>query len=579
MQHIIEQHIIELAVLVLLVFLQLRYYRQASKIFNVFQNIFRNASYAAAQKKEVAWVDTKTSRLVSVGALGKNCAEGTLVIYRSSREKAEVFDKIMSDVNSYILNCKNSSPDFHLMKDIVERQCDRYEEEAEAIIPFPLYCGLAGTIFGIIFGLGGIGLSEGGFSGFVNNPGASIGALLSGIAFAMIVSFLGLLFTTLLSIKHKNVKAEVDTQKNKFYNWLQYSVMPNMAGDLPSAVNQLREYLGSFNYQLDHNVKKMSGVFGDATKAFEQQKDILNAIQQMDVAKMAHYNMKVLERFEESINHVDQFNKVFDTLKSAAEHIDDHQKNIRSIADASSQINENIVRFIEEVDKHIAEATNSVNGVMQKQQEAIIRALENNDDQMSKTFQERHRKLVEAFTDYQAMAKEFKELPGIKKSLDALAKQMVEQNKALLALVSNVKAGRNEGAKTVIAGEGQGAARGPVWQKYVTWGLLALVAVAVVFVGITNVFMINKMNEPSRMLPVDTTMVAPADSISGDTTMAVPADSFSKGTSLSADKAKMETPSQSSGANEVSSKAKGEEKPSTAKTRHSSRKPHLKGKR
>jgi len=32
--------------------------------------------------------------------------------------------------------------------------------------------------------------------------------------------------------------------------------------------------------------------------------------------------MKVLERFEESINHVDQFNKVFDTLKSAAEHID-----------------------------------------------------------------------------------------------------------------------------------------------------------------------------------------------------------------------------------------------------------------
>ena len=44
------QHIIELAVLALLVFLQLRYYRQASKIFDVFQNIFRNASYAAAQK-------------------------------------------------------------------------------------------------------------------------------------------------------------------------------------------------------------------------------------------------------------------------------------------------------------------------------------------------------------------------------------------------------------------------------------------------------------------------------------------------------------------------------------------------
>lgn len=573
------QHIIELAVLALLVFLQLRYYRQAYKIFDVFKGIFENATYAVAQKRDNVWVDNDTKKMIFLNDIQEDCDEGTLVLYKASDENSEVFEEITSDVNSYIMNCKNSSPDFHLMKDIVERKCDRYEEEAEAIIPFPLYCGLAGTIFGIIFGLGGIGLSEGGFSGFVNNPGASIGALLSGIAFAMIVSFLGLLFTTLLSIKHKNVKAEVDTQKNKFYNWLQYSVMPSMAGDLPAAVNQLREYLGSFNHQLDHNVKKMSGVFGDATKAFEQQKDILNAIQQMDVAKMAHYNMKVLERFEESINHVDQFNKVFDTLKSAAEHIDDHQKNIRSIADASSQINENIVRFIEDVDNHIIAATKSVNDVMTEQRDTIIRALENNDVQMSKTFQERHRKLVEAFTDYQAMAKEFKELPGIKKSLDALAKQMGEQNKALLALVSNAKAGRNEGAKTVIYSEGQGAARGPVWQKYVTWGLLALVAVAVVFVGITNVFMINKMNEPSRMLPVDTTMVAPADSVSADSTMAVPADSFSKGTSPSADKAKMETHSQSSGANEVSSKAKGEEKPSTAKTRLSSRKPHLKGKR
>lgn len=560
------QHIIELAVLALLVFLQLRYYRQAYKIFDVFKGIFENATYAVAQKRDNVWVDNDTKKMIFLNDIQEDCDEGTLVLYRASDENSEVFEEITSDVNSYIMNCKNSSPDFHLMKDIVERKCDRYEEEAEAIIPFPLYCGLAGTIFGIIFGLGGIGLSEGGFSGFVNNPGASIGALLSGIAFAMIVSFLGLLFTTLLSIKHKNVKAEVDTQKNKFYNWLQYSVMPSMAGDLPAAVNQLREYLGSFNHQLDHNVKKMSSVFGNATQAFEQQKDILQAIQELDVAKMARYNMKVLERFEESINHVDQFNKIFDTLKSAAEHIEDHQKIIQSNAAASAKINDNFVKFTEEVDKHIAEATNSVNGVMQKQQEAIIRALENNDDQMSKTFQERHRKLVEAFTDYQAMAKEFKELPGIKKSLDALAKQMGEQNKALLALVSNVKAGRNEGAKTVISSEGQGAARGPVWQKYVTWGLLALVAVAVVFVGITNVFMINKMNEPSRMLPVDTTMVAPADSVS-------------KGTSPSADKAKMETPSQSSGANEVSSKAKGEEKPSTAKTRHSSRKPHLKGKR
>ena len=148
------QHIIELAVLALLVFLQLLYYRQAYKIFDVFKGIFENATYAVAQKRDNVWVDNDTKKMIFLNDIQEDCDEGTLVLYRASDENSEVFEEITSDVNSYIMNCKNSSPDFHLMKDIVERKCDRYEEEAEAIIPFPLYCGLAGTIFGIIFGLG-----------------------------------------------------------------------------------------------------------------------------------------------------------------------------------------------------------------------------------------------------------------------------------------------------------------------------------------------------------------------------------------------------------------------------------------
>ena len=103
---------------------------------------------------------------------------------------------------------------------------------------------------------------------------------------------------------------------------------------------------------------------------------------------MALYNMKVLERFEESINHVDQFNKVFDTLKSAAEHIEDHQKIIQRNAAASAKINDNFVKFTEEVDKHIDKATNLVYGVMTEQRNTIIRELEDNGKLMSKTFEE-----------------------------------------------------------------------------------------------------------------------------------------------------------------------------------------------
>lgn len=105
---------------------------------------------------------------------------------------------IVGSINDYLKNNKTVS-DFHLMKDIVDRNCDAQEEEISTQIPIPLYMGLVGTMAGILVGIlylwlsGGIGdlLSAGGGSG-----ADGVEALLGGVALAMISSILGIILTT-----------------------------------------------------------------------------------------------------------------------------------------------------------------------------------------------------------------------------------------------------------------------------------------------------------------------------------------------------------------------------------------------
>ena len=100
------QHIVEIAVLVILVILQLRYYRQAYKIFDVFKRIFYNAGYSVAQKRGNIWVDPVRKKNVFLGDLGDNCDEGTLVLYKTSDENSE-FDFLILCLTKCLIDSLN----------------------------------------------------------------------------------------------------------------------------------------------------------------------------------------------------------------------------------------------------------------------------------------------------------------------------------------------------------------------------------------------------------------------------------------------------------------------------------------
>ena len=148
-----------------------------------------------------------------------------------THHKNDILEVILSSLNNYLDNNKSAVSDFHLMKDIVDRNCDAKEEEIQTQIPVPLYLGLIGTMSGILIGVGFL-VFGGGLNELLNsNTGsgtAGIEALLGGVALAMISSIIGILLTTVGSYINRNAKANVEKNKNTFLSWIQAELLPNI---------------------------------------------------------------------------------------------------------------------------------------------------------------------------------------------------------------------------------------------------------------------------------------------------------------------------------------------------------------
>lgn len=134
---------------------------------------------------------------------------------------SSTFQQIIDNLNAYLLKNGNQIADYHLMKDIVDRNCDTKGEEINTQIPFPLYLGLMGTMLGILVGVGflvfGGGLTELLDTGTAtidststSSTGNGIYQLLSGVALAMISSVCGIIFTTYASYRSKNAKRQLE---------------------------------------------------------------------------------------------------------------------------------------------------------------------------------------------------------------------------------------------------------------------------------------------------------------------------------------------------------------------------------
>ena len=59
----------------------------------------------------------------------------------------------MHDINGYLNENKNTSADYQIIKEIVERDSQKIEEDVDTMLSPPLYLGLMATILGAAIGV------------------------------------------------------------------------------------------------------------------------------------------------------------------------------------------------------------------------------------------------------------------------------------------------------------------------------------------------------------------------------------------------------------------------------------------
>ena len=245
-----------------------------------------------------------------------------------------VTGKIVYSLNTYLIKNRGAASDFHLIKDVVERNAGSVEDDINQSVSQPLYMGLLGTFFGIVWGLVGIL-----FADFFNNSSSTtdaeggldhaIQSLLIGVMIAMIASFFGLAFTIWNSRFFREAKRSLEDKKNDFYTFIQTELLPLLNQNINSTLYSLQNNLHRFNEEFKGNISRLSAVMNKNYDALKAQDSILNNLQNMDINALSKANVEVLRQLQLSTTNFAQFNqyltgvnKLIDNTKSYTEKID-----------------------------------------------------------------------------------------------------------------------------------------------------------------------------------------------------------------------------------------------------------------
>lgn len=212
----------------------------------------------------------------------------------------EHFLAIQTSLNRYIGRNRNRTIDFHILRDIVDRNCDAAEDEIQTQIPVPLYYGLMATMGGIIVGVGALALRS--LLGDADEFGwhQLIGLFMS-VGIAMIASAVGIVLTTLSAGMLRTSKRQMERDKQLFISWMQSELLPEFRSDVVDAINNMAE--------------RITLVFGDSfersTQAFQMSlramESSVETLAETDVAATAREVAGLNGKLKESVKNFDRF--------------------------------------------------------------------------------------------------------------------------------------------------------------------------------------------------------------------------------------------------------------------------------
>jgi hypothetical protein len=457
-------YIIIITIIAVIVALQIKSFVSTSKKLETFKTIFANTNGAY----------NIFLRKVSVAG-----------------ELNPVLKEIVESINNYLSNNKGGN-DFHLMKNIVDRNCDAKEEEISAQIPVPLYLGLTGTMIGILTGIAYLV-----FSGSLNDlltgkSGTSaegMQTLLVGVALAMTSSILGIWLTTMASSKVKKCKVEFERNKNIFLSWIQARLLPTLSDNVSVTLERMSQNLAEFNNTFASNILQLNQTFDTVSKLLEE-------IDNLKITDITTANIKVYNSLKNCTAEIGQFtvymqnvNSYLTNVQALNRKLDEYERRTQviekagqfydknekwlseSIDSANLEVADALKRFKETMIGSLNKLQDSMNGqildfneIMKRQQQMLLKQSQETSELVLSSLRQVIAEQISGFntviTDQQKMLQEksaeisgivteLKNLTAVKTSMQNIEKATVEQNEKIDRLAQSIeklaqaKAGKN----------------------------------------------------------------------------------------------------------------------------------------
>lgn len=410
---------------------------------------------------------------------------------------------IVSSINKYLDNNQNSVSDFHLIKDIIDRNCDADEEEIQTQVPMPMYFGLMGTMAGILIGVAILVISGGVNNLVTGGDGAIAGvsgidSLLGGVALAMITSILGIILTTAGSTYTKNAKVKVESSKNVFLSWMQATLLPELSSDTASAMKKLTDNLNNFNTTFSTNNKDLRNTLEVVRQASKSQAELIQKIDKLKINQIATANIDVYEALSGCSNEIGRFgqyvnniNNYIRTVNALAQKLDNADERVRMIEEMAvffrderanldsmrglishtiARTDEKLCEAAEDLTKSTTEQFTALKNHFIKQTEILREVLDAEQRVLTEYLKEQNMQfksmLEEKSQELTRVIEEIKSFSLAKQSLENVERLITEQNsrvseliKAIMVLANKKIEGGDFTGGVIVGDE-------PKWKKY-----------------------------------------------------------------------------------------------------------------
>ncbi len=393
------------------------------------KNLIRMNEYKNIFKCDTPWElerDYDTDYVVGIRGMGNS-----------------VFESIKESINKYLGSHSGSVIDFHLLKDAVDRHCDSVENDINTQTPLPLYCGLAGTMAGVILGL--VPLIMSGALIFLlsgNVPtgmtktqmdllsAEGINELLTGVAWAMVASICGIIFTTISSMSFKNCKLQEESGKNTFLAWMQSILLPELPSDTSQALSGLVKNLKSFNIAFAHNTSELKTTLDKVNDSYRIQANVIKTVHDMDVMKMANANVRVLQELDKCTDKLETFNEYLNDVQGYTDTI--HR--FTTLFEQES----NRLHILEEIQQFFTRHKAEIAKDTADADVALKEALSELRTSTASNVSELNKQLLSQSEEFKDFLKEEKE--SFEKLNENIKAQFKERIEEMPALVENIKA-------------------------------------------------------------------------------------------------------------------------------------------